>query len=115
MRTLHAPAAFAFVAFAAFIPSSVAETPPRAQDGLTVEIVDPASDVRAADAQRTGLLASNFLGQKMITEVAQALKKGSPEDAIPGMHLLRVSADGQAVPGMPRIKAFKLTSTRLVN
>lgn len=115
MRTLHAPAAFALVAFAACLSSSVAETPPSSHDGLSVEIVDPTSDARAAEIQRSGILASNYLGQKLVTEVAAALKKGTPEDAVSMMHLQHLSADGQAVPGLPRIKAFKLTSLRLIN
>ncbi len=115
MRTLLAPAAFALGSIAAFVPHAVAETTPPAAADVRIEIVDPLTDPRAADARRSALPATSYLGQKLVTEMNAALKKGPPEEAFALAHLQSVGADGQVVPGMPKVRAFKLTSLRLIN
>jgi hypothetical protein len=115
MRTRLSPAAFAILALAAFTPHGnvAADTP--SVKGLQVEILDPLVNPQAARAQKVAATATNFLGQRLVGEVNTALKKGPPEDAVASMHLRRISAEGVAVPGMPAVTAFKLTSQRLIN
>lgn len=115
MRTLLAPAAFALGSIAAIASTAAAQTTPPAADEVRIEIVDPLTDSRAADAQRTALPATSYLGQKLVTEMITALRRGPPEDALVLAHLQSVGADGQVVPGMPKVRAFKLTSLRLIN
>lgn len=115
MRTHLPRAAFAIMAIAATLPGGGLAADSPAIKGLQVEVVDPRVDSRAAGVQRTATIAINYLGQKLVTELNTALQKGSVEDAIDIAHLQRISADGQAIPGMPKITAFKLTSARLLN
>lgn len=115
MRTLLPLVAFALGAIAASRPVHAAETRPPAFEGVQMELVDPLTDQRAADAQRTALAATNYLGQKLVTEMVAALRKGPPEEAFAVAHLQTVGSEGQIVPGMPKVRAFKLTSLRLIN
>lgn len=115
MRTRLSPAAFAILAFAATIPRGDVAADPPSVKGLQVAITDPAIDPEAARVQRFAATATSYLGQRLVSEVNVALKKGPPEDAVASMHLQRVSADGKALPGMPEITAFKLTSQRVLN
>lgn len=115
MRTRHLPTVLALAAIAATLPRADAPAAPPAIEGVQVEFADPLIDARAASVQRTAVTATNYLGQKLVAEINVALRKGTLEEAIAAVHLRSMSADGQAVPGMPKIKAFKLTSLRLIN
>jgi hypothetical protein len=78
-----------------------------------MELVPP-SDPSAQVVLRKGGTAINWLGRKMVFEMQRALQEG-PEAAVTVAHLLDVSRDGQVLPGMPSIAAFKRTSLRLLN
>lgn len=115
MRTRLSPAAFAILALAAIIPHDDVAAGAPSVKGLQVEILDPLIHPQAARVQRLATTSTNYLGQKLVSEINVALKKGPPEDAVAVAHLRSVSAEGKAVPGMPETTAFKLTSQRLVN
>lgn len=117
MRALLTPVAFTVVVMtiATTCSCAAADAAPALLDELRVEIADPDTDARAAVVQHTGIAATNFLGQRLVTELMAALKRGTIEDAFAIAHLQRIGADGQTIPGMPTVRAFKLTSLKLIN
>ncbi len=114
MRTLLLPAAFGFMTLVVFPPQTAAAAPPPKDKGAQLELVD-LNDPAAAVVRRTGEMAINWLGRKMVYEINAALAQGGPEEAVAVAHLRSVSKGGQVLPGMPSITAIKRTSLRLLN
>ncbi|MBE2214855.1 MAG: DUF3365 domain-containing protein [Opitutaceae bacterium] len=103
------------MAITAIVPRGGVGADPAAVKGLEVQLTDPLIHPQAAQVHRLAAAATNFLGQRLVGEINAALKSGSPEDAVALAHLRRLSTDGKALPGMPAITAFKLTSRRVLN
>lgn len=113
MRTRLFPTAL--LGAALFIPAASHEAASEAAStGAKIELVDPDS-AEAAAIRRTGEMAINWLGARLVHEISNALAKSGPESAAAIAHLKALATGPQPVPGMPSIKAAKRTSLRLLN
>lgn len=69
----------------------------------------------AAEIQRIGEQAINYLANVMIREVTQAMANAGPETAVDICHLKALTITKGAIAGLPRITAIKRTSLKLRN
>lgn len=115
MKTTLTPVALGLAAVMGLVTASSADAPTSAlREGPRIEMIS-SSAPEAATVRRTGETAIAWLGRRMVYEINRALAAGGPEEAVAVAHLLGVSKDGQALPGMPSITAFKRTSLKLLN
>lgn len=115
MRHLPIHAACAGLVLLVWVHPGIAESPAEDADAVTIEVVDPLSDARAAFAHRHAITATNQIGQRLLAEMITALRSKPPEQAAALAHLRTTPADSPPLANMPEVTAFRLTSLRLLN
>jgi mono/diheme cytochrome c family protein len=110
MKRRHPLPLFGFAILLASIATSL--PPACGQDHPAAVFVEPATP-ETKEILGAGEYAINRLATTMVGELRTALAKGGPEDAIGTCHLKALPMTGGRITGLPRIKAFKLTSLLL--